>query len=37
MLKVAEVVGKIMFVDLFRIFLNGFVRILQRKPKENRL
>lgn len=37
MLKVAEVVGKIMFVDLFRILLNGFVRILKRKPKENRL
>lgn len=29
MLKVAEVVGKVMFVDLFRILLNGFVRILK--------
>ena len=37
MLKVAEVVGKIMFVDLFRILLNEFVRIFKRKPKENRL
>ena len=37
MLKVAEVVGKIMYVDLFRILLNGIVRILKRKPKENKL
>ena len=37
MLKVVGVVGKRMFVDLFRILLNGFVRILKRKPKENRL
>ena len=36
MLKVAEVVGKIMFVDLFRILLNGFVRILKRKLNKNR-
>lgn len=37
MLKVAEVVGKIMFVDLFRILLNGFVRILKWKLNKNRL